>query len=221
MEWQSQISDVPVLVGGSYQSETTDPYGLLNRTRSGCAASGCPPGSAGVPPAPHWQGLAHLLHPDRPATGPGLCFDRAHAVVAGRVAGCHIAGKLSVTRRQCMRARRPRSRVALPPITLAARRGAAVCRVPHRRETERHATGVHAGGTPALPGGTSSCYSCRSQGRGGLPGAPSQETERHVAGVHAGGRLALPGGLTSHRSCCSRDGAAVCRGPHPGKLSGT
>ena len=24
---------------------------------------------------------------------------------------------------------------------------------PHRRETERHATGVHAGGTPALPGG--------------------------------------------------------------------
>jgi len=28
--------------------------------------------------------------------------------------------------------------------------------VPHRRETERHATGVHAGGTPALPGGTSS-----------------------------------------------------------------
>ena len=26
-------------------------------------------------------------------------------------------------------------------------------RAPHRRETERHATGVHAGGTPALPGG--------------------------------------------------------------------
>ena len=26
-------------------------------------------------------------------------------------------------------------------------------RVPHRRETERHATGVHAGGTPALPEG--------------------------------------------------------------------
>jgi len=26
-------------------------------------------------------------------------------------------------------------------------------RVPHRRETERHRTGVHAGGTPALPGG--------------------------------------------------------------------
>ena len=26
-------------------------------------------------------------------------------------------------------------------------------RVPHRRETERQATGVHAGGTPALPGG--------------------------------------------------------------------
>ena len=25
--------------------------------------------------------------------------------------------------------------------------------MPHRRETERHRTGVHAGGTPALPGG--------------------------------------------------------------------
>ena len=119
---------------------------------------------------------------------------------ARRRAGCHIAGKLSVTQRECMRAGRPRSRVALPPITLAARRGAAGGRVPHRRETERHATGVHAGETPALPGGTSSCYSCCSQGRGGLPGAPSQETERHVAGVHAGGTPALPGGTSSrHR----------------------
>ena len=33
-------------------------------------------------------------------------------------------------------------------------------RAPHRGETERHATGVHAGGTPALPGGASSHHSC-------------------------------------------------------------
>ena len=31
------------------------------------------------------QSLAHLLHPDRPAKAPGLCFGRAHAVPAGRV----------------------------------------------------------------------------------------------------------------------------------------
>ena len=37
-------------------------------------------------------------------------------------------------------------------------------RVPHRRETERDATGVHAGGTPALPGGASSHPSCSSRG---------------------------------------------------------
>ena len=35
-------------------------------------------------------------------------------------------------------------------VLISRRRGG---RVPHRRETERDATGVHAGGTPALPGG--------------------------------------------------------------------
>ena len=68
-----------------------------------------PPGSAGVPPAQHWHSLSHLLHPARPATAPRFCFSRAQAVAAGRVAGCHIAGKPSGTERQCMRARRPRS----------------------------------------------------------------------------------------------------------------
>ena len=37
-------------------------------------------------------------------------------------------------------------------------------RVPNRRETERHPTGVHAGGTPALPGGASSHHSCSPRG---------------------------------------------------------
>ena len=72
---------------------------------------GSPPGSAGVPPAQHWQSLAHLLDPDRPAKTPGLCFSRAHAVPAGTVDGCAIAGKLSDNPRQRMRAGRPRSRV--------------------------------------------------------------------------------------------------------------
>ena len=37
-------------------------------------------------------------------------------------------------------------------------------RVPHCRETERHRKGVHAGETPALPGGSSSHHSCSSGG---------------------------------------------------------
>ena len=69
-----------------------------------------PTGSAGVPPAQHWHSLVHLLDPARPATAPRFRFGRAHGVPAGRVAGRHIAGKLSGTQRQCMRARRPRSR---------------------------------------------------------------------------------------------------------------
>ena len=72
---------------------------------------GSPPGSAGVPPAQHWQSLAHLLDPDRPAKTPGLCFGRAHAVPTGTVDGCAIAGKLSDNPRERMRAGRPRSRV--------------------------------------------------------------------------------------------------------------
>ena len=56
-------------------------------------------------------GCTHLLHPARPANTPRLCFGRAYAVAASRVTGCHIAGILSRSLRQYMRARRPRSRV--------------------------------------------------------------------------------------------------------------
>ena len=52
-----------------------------------------------------------------------ICFGRAHAVPAGRVAGCPIAEKLSGTQRDSMRAGRPRSRVGPPPIALAAQGG--------------------------------------------------------------------------------------------------
>ena len=101
-----------------------DPFGPMNRTRSRYAASGCPPGSAGVPPAPYWQGLAHLLHPARPATAPGLYFGRGHAVPAGRVAGRAIPGELSGTQRHSMRAGRPRSRVAASSHRSCSSRGA-------------------------------------------------------------------------------------------------
>ena len=136
---------------------------------------------------------------------PGLCFGQAHGVTAGRVAGCYVAGILSGSLRQCMRAGRPRSRGAPPPGTLLrpspwcyGRQGGRVLHrrklsgslrqcmrarrprsrgapppgallwpspwcygrqgggVLHRRETERNATAVHAGGTPAFPGGASS-----------------------------------------------------------------
>ena len=62
---------------------------------------------------PHNTGRASPISstPDRPAKTPGLCFSRAHAVPAGTVAGCAIAGKLSDNPKQRMRAGRPRSRV--------------------------------------------------------------------------------------------------------------
>ncbi len=82
----------------------------------GDVTGGSPPGSAGVPPAQHWHSFTHLFHPARPAMAPGLCFSRARAVPAGRVAGCPIAGKLSGHPTQSMRARRPRSRVGASPV---------------------------------------------------------------------------------------------------------
>ena len=44
---------------------------------------------------------------------PGLCLGWAHAVSTGREAGCRIAGTMSGTQRECMRAGRPRSRVGI------------------------------------------------------------------------------------------------------------
>ena len=75
------------------------------------SGDGAHPGARASRPHHYWHSLGHLLHLARPATAPGLCFGRVHAVAAGRVAGCHIAGKLSGAQRECMRAGRPRSRV--------------------------------------------------------------------------------------------------------------
>ena len=68
------------------------------------------PGARASRPHKSWYSLTHLLDPDRTATTPWLCFGRAHAIPAGSVAGCRIAGKLSDNRRDSMRAGRPRSR---------------------------------------------------------------------------------------------------------------
>ena len=70
-----------------------------------------PPGARASRPHKSWYSLAHLLHPDGPAAAPWLCFGRAHAVPVGRADGCGIAGKLSGSQRETMRAGRPRSRV--------------------------------------------------------------------------------------------------------------
>ena len=56
-----------------------------------------------------WASIAATT--SRNGAHPGLCFARTHGASADRVARCHIAGKLSGTLRQCMRAGRPRSRV--------------------------------------------------------------------------------------------------------------
>ena len=54
------------------------------------------PGARASRPHKSWHSLRQLLHPGRSATGPGLCFGRTHAVPAGRVAGCRIAGNRAV-----------------------------------------------------------------------------------------------------------------------------
>ena len=83
-----------------------------------------PLGSAGVPPA-------QVLAQPRPSPPPGSTGNGARTLLRlspcrsrRQVAGCRIAGKLSGTQRDSMRAGRPRSRVAPPPITLAPQGGA-------------------------------------------------------------------------------------------------
>ena len=112
---------------------------------------GCPPGSAGVPPAQHWQSLARLLDPDRPATAPGLCFSRTHAVPAGTVDGCAIAGKLSDNPRERMRAGRPRSRVGRPDGAVERIRGATSLKADGRLLGNSR---LSASPAPAVPGGS-------------------------------------------------------------------
>ena len=72
------------------------------------------PGAWASRPHKSSRSFSHLLHRNQPAAAPCLCFDRAHAVPAGRALGCNIAGKLSGNRRDSMRAGRPRSRVGRP-----------------------------------------------------------------------------------------------------------
>ncbi len=82
-------------------------------------------GSAGVPPAQQWHSFTPLLDPARPATAPGFCLGRAHAVPGGRVAGRRITGNGAATqRRGCGRdARAPGG--GAPPILPAPRGGTA------------------------------------------------------------------------------------------------
>ena len=69
-----------------------------------------PPGSAGVPPA-QFLAQPRPYPPPRSTGKDAMPLPRpGHAVSAGRVTGCRIAGKLSGNRRERMRAGRPRSR---------------------------------------------------------------------------------------------------------------
>ena len=77
-----------------------------------------PPGSAGVPPA-------QVLAQPRPSPPPGSTGNGARTLLRPspcrsrrQVARCRIAGKLSGTQRDSMRAGRPRSRGAPPPSLL-------------------------------------------------------------------------------------------------------
>ena len=105
---------------------TTGAPALLQYCDVGVTTSGenVPPGARASRPHKSWYSLADLLAPDRTATAPGLCFGRAHAISAGSVAGCRIAGKLSDNSRESMRAGRPRSRVGRPDGAVERIRGA-------------------------------------------------------------------------------------------------
>ena len=82
------------------------------------------PGARASRPHNTWHSLGHLLDPGRPARAPCLCFGRAHAVPAGRAAGCPIARKPSGNPRDSMRAGRPRSRGCRPDGAVEDIRGA-------------------------------------------------------------------------------------------------
>ncbi len=82
------------------------------------------PGSAGVPPA-------QVLAQPRLSSPPGSKGNAPRALLqlgpygsADRAGGCNIAGKLSGTQRQCMRAGRPRSRVGARSHHSCSSRGA-------------------------------------------------------------------------------------------------
>ena len=82
-------------------------------------------------------------------------------------------------------------------------------RLLHRRETERHATAVHAGGTPALPGGPSSHRSCCSRGARRLAGPRPCRCGRAVT---LGGPSSSFGALRGSLSTI-RKGASAGDGP--------
>ena len=110
-----------------------------------------PPGARASRPHKSSRSFGHLLHRNQPAAAPCLCFDRAHAVPAGRAVGCNIAGKLSGNRRDSMRAGRPRSRGCRPDGEVGG----------IRRATSLKADGRPLGNSrlsaslaPAVPGGS-------------------------------------------------------------------
>ena len=130
-----------------------------------------------VPPPPcrtdHWRKKPTIVVEDEPRintkiVGPALLRRRQ---------GMKPPGNAGVPPAQVLAQPRPSpppgstgngARTLLGPGPCRSRRQGG--RVPHRRETERYATGVHAGGTPAFPGGASSHRSCFSRGMRRLAG---------------------------------------------------
>ncbi len=109
-----RASPAPTLPAGSFRGETASRYRFgnedeppMNTNRDGppsmtngarmhlryrdldilASWEEAHPGARASRPHKSWYSLTHLLAPDRPATAPGLCFGRDHAVPAGSVAG--------------------------------------------------------------------------------------------------------------------------------------
>ena len=156
------------------------------------------PGGVSLPQCSR-HSLALPSNATRPAITPGLCFGRVHAISAGGVGGCTIAGVLRGTQRECMRARRPRSRVGR---LFRSVLGTAWPFPPTRLDRQSRQGSALAGFTPFLPAG--------------LAGAPSQAFCAVRCGSACGRDARAPGwGASSHRSCSSTGrapaGPQTCR----------
>ena len=111
-----QTSTAPALPGRSFQEKLPiefedEPRMNTNRWTSFAATTSrnaAHPGARASRPHKSWHSLAIC---STRVDGNGAGAPLGHAVPAGRVDGCPIAGKPSATERWCMRAGRPRSRV--------------------------------------------------------------------------------------------------------------
>ena len=156
--------------------------------------AGCPPGSAGVSPAYDVARWNQLCKGKLGSPCMGLAVDdRLLAVIVSRT-GCPPGS----TGNHATALLRPRTR-------RARRRGGWL---PHRRRAERNATAVHAGGTPALPGGVP-LPQCSRHSLGPFPSPDSTGCQwaSKIAGFWALKIAGFWAPKVAGSTCCPAEGA--------------